>query len=204
MSTDSASSITSTAMGKDVFLKMLVAQLKNQDPLNPLDGTDFAAQLAQFSSLEQLTNMSSGFETLSEKIVALNSSQMAGLIGSEVTAEGNQIQADGTAKTLSYTLPENVVKGTVKIYDGTGTLVKTLTFGAQQAGTNSVTWDTSGLSGTYTFDVSGTNQTGASVTGSTLMTGTVTGVNFADGVSYLVVNGAEVAFEDVVSIKKSN
>lgn len=204
MSTDSTSSITSTAMGKDVFLKMLVAQLKNQDPLNPLDGTDFAAQLAQFSSLEQLTNMSSGLETLSEKIVALNSSQMAGLIGSQVTAEGNQIQADGTTQTLSYTLPENVVKGTVSIYDGTGTLVKTLTFGAQQAGTNSVTWDTSGLSGTYTFEVSGTNATGTSVSGSTLMTGTVTGVNFEDGVSYLVVNGAEVPFEDVVSIKKSN
>lgn len=127
MGTEIASGVTSSTMGKDIFLKMLVSQLKNQDPLNPLDGTDFAAQLAQFSSLEQLTNINSAIETLSGNMSALNGSQMAALIGSEVTA----------------------------VSDDTET------------------------------------------------TGTVSGITFEDGVTYLVVDGAEIAFEDVVSIRKA-
>jgi flagellar basal-body rod modification protein FlgD len=163
MSTESVSSAATQVIGKDVFMKMLLAQLKNQDPLNPLDGTDFAAQLAQFSSLEQLTNVSSQLESLSGNISAMNNSQMAGLIGCGVTSDGNQILADGTQKTLSYTLPEDAVKGNVNIYDESGALVKTLEFGTQAAGTNSVTWDSSGLSGTYNYAVSGLNKNGSQI-----------------------------------------
>jgi len=202
MSTESISSTTNSVMGKDVFMKMLVAQLKNQDPLNPLDGTDFAAQLAQFSSLEQLTNVSSQLESLNENAAAVNNGQMAGLIGREVTVEGNTIEADGTEKTLSYTLPEDAMSGTIKIYDDNGALVKTIEFGNQSEGANSVTWNSSGMSGTYTFEVSGYNKSGSQIAGSALTTGAVSGVNFQDGSTYLVVNGQEVAFADVVSISK--
>jgi len=88
MSTTSVGSATNSVMGKDAFLKMLIAQMKNQDPLNPLNGSDFAAQLAQFSSVEQLINVSSQLESLSTNIAAMANSQMSNLIGCEVDVRG--------------------------------------------------------------------------------------------------------------------
>ncbi len=201
-SATAAAAGTSKVMGKDVFLQMLVAQLKNQDPLNPMNGSDFAAQLAQFSSLEQLTNISSQLDTIGANMESLNNKQLAGFLGSEITAAGNTIQADGTSKTLTYSLAQDAQQATVKIYNDQGSLVKTIETGSQKAGLNSVTWNTSGLSGNYTFEVSAVDQKGQSVTAATLITGVVTGVNFKDGVPYLTVNGKEIAFKDVVSVKK--
>lgn len=196
-----AAATKETAIGKDVFLKMLVAQLKNQNPLSPLDGTDFAAQLAQFSSLEQLTNMSSQMESLSSSIGSMVNSQLVTMIGSEVTANGDTITADGTAKTLTYSLPSDVKSGQVDIYDSSGRLVSTLPIGSARAGINTVVWN-SPDSGAYTFAVSGTDLQGKTVSGTTMTTGKVTGVNFRNGTSYLVINGRNVAFGDIVSIKK--
>ncbi|MBP8985344.1 MAG: flagellar hook assembly protein FlgD [Syntrophobacterales bacterium] len=203
MSTGSVGSATNSVMGKDVFLKMLIAQLKNQDPLNPLSGADFAAQLAQFSSVEQLINVSSQLESLNTNIAAMANSQMSNLIGCEVTFEGNTVAADGTAKTLSYSLPEDVAKGTVSIYDEKGKLVKTIDFGSQQAGVNSVTWNPGSLTGTYTFQVNAQNKSGSTVKGTTLAKGTVSGITFKNGSSYLVVGGQEVAFSTVASVRRA-
>lgn len=191
-----------TTIGKDVFLKMLVAQLKNQNPLSPLDGTDFAAQLAQFSSLEQLTNMSKQMENLSSSIGSMVNSELVTMIGSEVSAKGNTITADGTAKTLTYSLASDISSGEIGIYDSNGSLVTTLPIGSAKAGTNTAVWDSSGRSGNYTFAVSGTDLQGKTVSGTTMTTGKVTGVNFQSGTSYLVVNGQNVAFGDVVSVNK--
>ncbi len=196
-----AAATKETEIGKDVFLKMLVAQLKNQNPLSPLDGTDFAAQLAQFSSLEQLTNMSTQMENLAASIGSMVNSQLVTMIGSEVTANGDTITADGTAKTLIYSLPSDIKSGEVDIYDSSSRLVAQLPIGSAKAGINTTVWNGSGT-GTYTFAVSGTDLQGNSVSGTTMITGKVTGVNFQDGSSYLVVNGQSIAFGDVVSVNK--
>ncbi|MBU8911758.1 MAG: flagellar hook assembly protein FlgD, partial [Desulfobacterales bacterium] len=84
-SSGSLQTLTSSTMGKDDFLKMMIAQLQHQDPLNPLDGTDFTAQLAQFSSLEQLSNMNTQLETLGLYQSSLNNAQSISLIGKEIT-----------------------------------------------------------------------------------------------------------------------
>lgn len=196
-----AAATKETEIGKDVFLKMLVAQLKNQNPLSPLDGTDFAAQLAQFSSLEQLTNMSTQMENLAASIGSMVNSQLVTMIGSEVTANGDTITADGTAKTLIYSLPSDIKSGEVDIYDSSSRLVAQLPIGSAKAGINTMLWNGSGT-GTYTFAVSGTDLQGNSVSGTTMVTGKVAGVNFQDGSSYLVVNGQSIAFGDVVSVNK--
>lgn len=88
--------ITTKAMGKDDFLKMLIAQLKNQDPTNPQQGTEFAAQLAQYSSLEQLTNLN---ETMTRQGLSNNKlieAQAVNLIGKQITAQTERTAADGT------------------------------------------------------------------------------------------------------------
>jgi flagellar basal-body rod modification protein FlgD len=198
----STASTKETAIGKDAFLKMLIAQLKNQNPLNPMDGTDFAAQLAQFSSLEQLTNMSTQMEKLSSSIGSMVNGQLVDMIGNYVTAKGNSVIADGTAKTLSYTLPSDIKNGQVDISDASGNTVASQKIGSAKAGLNTVVWNTSGRTGNYTFAVTGQDAKGNPVSGTTMTSGTVTGVNFESGSSSLVVNGQNIAFGDIVSISK--
>jgi flagellar basal-body rod modification protein FlgD len=82
----------SSQLGKDDFLKLLVAQLKNQDPANPMDSSQFMGQLAQFSSLEQMTNMAQGIDSLG---VSQAVSQGVALIGHQLIYS----RADGTTAT---------------------------------------------------------------------------------------------------------
>jgi flagellar basal-body rod modification protein FlgD len=93
--TTTESTASTSTLGKDAFLQMLVAQLKYQDPLNPADGTQFATQLAQFSSLEQLTNLNDSIESLA---VDTNSLQAVNLIGKTVVTDS----LSGTVTAVSF------------------------------------------------------------------------------------------------------
>ena len=195
--------LQSDTMGKDDFLEMMVAQLQNQDPLNPLDGTDFTAQLAQFSSLEQLVNTNEQLQNISLYQASLNNAQSINLIGQEITAGGDAIQADGSSVDLMYDLSENAREVTINIYDGEGNLVDTIEPGVQNAGENSVAWDcSSNESGDYTFEVSAINDNGDTITADTIIAGTVTGVTFKDGLPYLTVNEQELPFGNIISVNK--
>ena len=194
---------TKSILGQDDFMKMLIAQLQNQDPLNPMDGANFAAQLAQFSTVEQINNMSTQLKTMNASISAMNNAQITSLIGSQVTAQGNAINVTGSSSTLSYNLSSAIQKGTIKIYNSSGVAVKTLDIGSQNAGVNSVTWDSSGLpTGTYTFDIAATDKNGVSIPATTMVNGTISGITYKDGTPYITVNGQEIAFSSVSSIKK--
>lgn len=202
--TANATTAKNKILGQDDFLKMLIAQLQNQDPLNPLQGADFAAQLAQFSSLDQLTQMNTQLSALTSALSSTNNSQLAGLIGNAVVANGNSITVSGASTNLTYNLSQNVRQGTIKIYDSQGNLAQTLAFGSQQAGTNAMNWNTASVKpGAYTFAVSAVDSKGNPVTASTMTRGLVTGVTFQNGVPYLSVNGQNVAFGDILYITKS-
>ncbi len=199
----STANATKKVMGKDEFMKMLIAQLKNQNPLNPLDGTDFAAQLAQFSTVEQIGNMSGRLDAMASSMNVMNNTQMASLIGSEITAKGNSVNVSGSTSTLTYDLSGPIQKGTIKIYNSSGLPVKTLEIGSQSAGLNTLTWDSSGLpSGTYTFDVAATDKNGVVVPASAMITGKISGISYKDGTPYITVNGQDIAFSSVISVKK--
>jgi flagellar basal-body rod modification protein FlgD len=194
---------SSTTMGKDDFLKMMIAQLQNQDPLIPLDGTEFTAQLAQFSSLEQLSNMNAQLETLGLYQSSLNNTQSISLIGKEITATGNVIKVDGASANLAYNLSETAnVK--ISIYNEGGNLVDTLEPGTQQDGENSVAWDCSNVAaGNYTFEVSANDANGDAVRSYTMLTGKVTGVSFEEGFPVLSVNGQDISFGNIISVNES-
>ncbi len=206
--TSNANSATTKAkntLGKDAFMQMLIAQLQNQDPLNPMDGTQFVAQLAQFSSLEQLQNLNDVMGALPTSLGNATNAQMANLIGNQATAKGNAIAVSGSSAKISYKLPSDIQSGTIKIYNSNGTLVDTVKIGSQKTGMQSVTWNCSKqTAGNYTYEISATNSKGAAVTVDKIISGTITGVSFKDGTAYLTINGQEVAFSDVVSINKAN
>jgi flagellar basal-body rod modification protein FlgD len=191
-------------VGKDEFLKMLIAQLQYQDPLNPMDGTDFTAQLAQFSSLEQLTDMNTNLEYLYTNQVISNRVSAVNLIGKEITTLGNTVQVEGAPVTISYNLSEDVAAGAVNIYGIDGDVVKTIEFNNQEAGKNSVEWDCQGVEdGVYTYEVTAENSEGDTVTVDGLFTGMATGVSFSGETSYVLVDDIKIPFENVLYVKNN-
>jgi flagellar basal-body rod modification protein FlgD len=205
----SATTTTTTAsaknvLGKDDFLKMMIAQLKNQDPMNPMDGTAFTAQLAQFSSLEQLQNVNTQLTSFTKQQQALGNSQAVNFIGKQVLAKGNTVSVDGSPVPLGYNLAADAASGQIQVYDPNGLLVDALSFKTQKQGLNSVTWNCpSSAKGTYTFEVSALDKYGKAVSADTMVQGAVTGVNFHDGATSLSVGGREIGFSDIVSVKQT-
>jgi flagellar basal-body rod modification protein FlgD len=200
----SAKSTSKNTLGKDSFMKMMIAQLQNQDPLNPMDGTAFVAQLAQFSSLEQLQNLNDVMSTLPTYLGSFSNAQMANLIGSEATAAGNVITVSGSSTKITYQLPSDIQSGTVKIYNSNGALVDSVKIGSQKTGLQSTIWNSGSQSpGNYTYEVSAVDRSGAEVTVNKMISGQITGVSFKDGKSYLTINGQQVAFSDVATINKT-
>lgn len=195
----------SSALGKDDFLKMLLAQLKNQDPLKPVDGTDFAAQLAQFTSIEQLTNMSTQLASLASSQAAMTNTTAIDLIGKQVTAGGgNTVTVSGDTAQITYNLEKNAKQVTVNIYDASGSQIDSLEFNGQSQGVNTITWNCADLpKGDYKFDVTATDTSGNSINTQGIISGTVTDVKFKNNVIYLTVGGQDIPMSSVLSVKRS-
>ena len=99
----------SQQLGKDDFLKLLITQLAHQDPLSPMENTEFIAQMAQFSSLEQITNMSTGFTRLASM---LNNSEASSVIGKTVDIVSGETRVTGTVEAaVRGEKPQVVVNG---------------------------------------------------------------------------------------------
>jgi flagellar basal-body rod modification protein FlgD len=193
-------------VGKDEFMKMLIAQLKNQNPLNPMDGTDFAAQLAQFSSLEQLSNLNTELKAQSVNQMTLGYAQSVSMIGKEVVANtGNTVTANGQTVSLNYNLAKDAQSVTMSVMDKNGRLVKTWEEPAQKAGLNKATWDCSGVEkGDYTFQVTARDSSDGLVSANTMTSGLVTAVHFRSNQILATVNGCEVALSDILEIRTPN
>jgi flagellar basal-body rod modification protein FlgD len=197
-------------MGKDQFMKLLIAQLQNQDPTNPMDGSQMAAQLAQFSSLEQLQNINT---TLTDQasgsgalLGAVQSTAAINTLGHTVVAVGNGVQIGGAngATTVTADIGAAAKTATLHVYDSTGTEVGTSDLGALGAG-NKQTFDITGATknlpaGTYTYSIDAKDSAGAAVTVQTYMTGKVDGVS--SGSTGIVLNsgGLTIPYSSVVQV----
>jgi flagellar basal-body rod modification protein FlgD len=195
---------TAKTLGKDDFMKLLLAQLKNQDPLKPLDGTDFAAQLAQFSSLEQLSNMNAELKNLSLNQASTNYTQAINMIGKEVVANsGNALAVNSPSTELSYKLAKDAQTVTITILDKDGKVVKTWDETKQKSGMNKVTWDSAAVEkGDYSFLVKAKDSKGEPVSVDTMTSGVVTAVQFRNNGILVTVNGKDVPLSNIVEVRQ--
>jgi len=209
------SSFESNILGKDDFLNLLVTQLRHQDPLSPMESAEFTSQLAQFSSLEQMSNVNTNLEMLQLYQASINNSQAVGFIGKTIKALGNSIGvADGVADQIHFELAENASAVIAHIYDSHKNLVKTIQSGGLNAGEQSVEWDATDNDGnqvpdgTYTFEVIATDTDANPVSATTLITASVSGVSFKDGTTYLLAGNQEIpigsVFEVMEKLKPEN
>ena len=192
------------SVGKDEFMKLLLAQLKNQDPLKPMDGTDFAAQLAQFSSLEQLKNLNTTLETQSVNQMTLGYTQSVNMIGKEAVANsGNTVTANGQTAQLNYNLAKDAQNVTISIMDKDGKFIKSWDESAKSVGMNNATWDCSDVEkGDYSYRITATDSFGVPVMADTMSAGVVTAVHFRSNQILVTINGREVPLSDIREIKR--
>ena len=204
MSVDNNKTITKMAdedssLGKDDFLKLLIAQLSAQDPLDPMGAQDFSAQLAQFSGLEQMTNVNANLEILQKLQTASQHTSSLNLIGKTVESYGNAFNhSANSSETLSYSLASDAVSVRIDMFDSTGSQVDMIRIDNQGQGKNTASWDgfdkhgNSLPAGTYSYTVKADNQAGAAIAVDTFSSGLVSDVVFGKDETYAIVNGKEL------------
>jgi flagellar basal-body rod modification protein FlgD len=200
----------SGVLGKDDFLQLLVAQLKNQDPLNPSDPTEFTAQLAQFSSLEQLFNVNESLEQMSSGNTELERLSALSLLGREVVSESGSFRlAEGTTVKLGYQLQDSADEVQIHVRDQANRTVATLTANSLQAGEHFFEWD--GVDdngqvappGEYNLLVSALRGEDEAVTVSPLVSGLVTGVDLDEQGNMLITNSGDFLLNTVRSVRST-
>lgn len=183
-----------SALDKDSFMLLLVTQFKYQDPLNPMEDKEFIAQLAQFSSLEQLMNLNDSMGLLTD---ATNNQQMinaTSYIGKSVMAYGTSVSKQGeSVSAYEYAIEEDAVTGTISIFDSKdgSNFIYTETVNAKAAGKHTFTWDgktaagTEAPDGVYVVRMAFQNKDGAPIIFDSQVSGEVSGVISENGAVYL-------------------
>ncbi len=199
----------SSELGKDDFLRLLTVQLRHQDPLNPLDNTEFIAQMAQFSSLEQLQNMNQSLEKNLDSEgrlhAAFQNDLATSLVGKTVEVPTNQVEFDGDNETtLAYRLEGNAGKATLQIMDALGRSVREFELDTSVP-YSSITWDGRSQdgakvpAGSYRVVVSG-EVGGQPVSGEALKSVQVEAVRYVDGEATIRVDGREISLGDLSGV----
>jgi len=194
-------------LGPQAFMKLLTTQLANQDPLEPVSNEDFIAQLAQFAGVERLVDIDQGIQGLYGGISSMNNASMSNLLGRGVVAMGDhvQLEEDGGAD-LRFVTGGQVASGTVRVRDDNGSIVANLDLGAWSKGEHVIAWDGLGDDGgtlepgTYTFEIEAADETGASVPVDTLITGTVTELDYSDGVPRPSIDGVPIGLDEILRL----
>jgi len=188
---------------QDRFLTLLVTQLKNQDPLNPMDNSQVTSQMAQLSTVSGINQLNATVQALSASMTSSQSLQATSMIGHAVLVPGNQIAMASGSSNAAVELSNPADKVAVTISDAKGNVVRTLQLGAQQAGVVDFQWDGKNDSGTTLADGTYTYAASA-VQGSTTSTPTaltyamVNSVSLTSGVAQLNVgNMGDVALDSV-------
>lgn len=212
--TSSTSTTDTGALGRarlaenfDTFLSLLTTQLKNQDPLSPLDSNQFTQQIVQMTGVEQqlLTN------DLLKKLVSNTGSGVAtavSLIGKDVRAEADTAALKDGKAEWTYKLDREASDVKLEVLNAAGNVVRAIAPTDNAAGEHTFTWDgksaagTPLAEGTYSLRITAKDSEGATVTSSTYADGRVTGVEQDSGSTYVTLNGVKVPWDQIISIRE--
>ncbi|HUW27486.1 MAG TPA: flagellar hook assembly protein FlgD [Sulfuriferula sp.] len=206
MNPASAAPQSTAAAAQDTFMKLLVTQMQNQDPLNPLDNAQVTSQLAQLSTVTGIDKMNTTLQSLIGSYQSSQTLQAAGMIGHDVLAAGSSLSLSNGQATFGINLPGPADAVKITILDASGRPVHSMDLGSQPAGMLPLQWDgttdsgAAAASGQYSFTVSAT-QGGQSVNASTLAFGQVASVaSSGQGVMLNVPGLGAVNLADVQQI----
>lgn len=209
----------SSKLGKDEFLKLLMTQLGNQDPLSPMDNQAFVAQLAQFAQVELAQTTSQQLDALLLAQASNNQLQATSLVGKDAVLKSDGFTWTGPALstrgsqgvTLSGSVASAAAQVTAVVKDDSGKVVRRVELGPQAAGPFSFTWDgrdDSGAfaaSGHYTVSFTASDAQGQNVSAESLRTARITGVSFETGYAELILsNNERVKLADVLRVTQAS
>ena len=204
----STSTTTKTAAEdqQDRFLTLLVTQLKNQDPLNPMDNAQMTSQMAQMSTVSGIEKLNTTLNSLVDNIGTSQSMQAASMIGKGVLVPGSGLTLSDGAAYAGINLESAADQVTLKIMDSSGNVIQTEKLGAHEAGVFNIGWDgkladeTTAPAGNYTFSVEAV-QGGNTVTATALQVGTVSALTrTSSGFQLDLGSLGTVDFSDVLEV----
>jgi flagellar basal-body rod modification protein FlgD len=194
------------SLTQEDFLNLLVTQMQFQDPMNPLDNYQMAAQLAQLGTIEGINTLTQSIDVMNAYQAATAHLQVVGLIGKKVEAVGNSLTLNqGNPAEGSYQL-SRAGRVTIDVYDSNGNLVKTLEEGMKDTTKQRFSWDGLNQSGqrvpdgTYSFKVKALDSRGDPISVSTGMMGVVTGISFENGITYVNIGSDKVTLSSIFAI----
>jgi flagellar basal-body rod modification protein FlgD len=197
-----------TTLGKDAFLKLLVAQMQNQDPLEPQSNEQFIQQLAQLTQVEELMDMNKGFESIFMALNSMNNSSMTQLLGTQVVAYGNQFHYSGEGD-IDIHYQANVETSACKmiVKDEGGSVVWAGPVENLESGEGSFSWSGEDFDGNpleegnYTFSLEGTTSDGTPVEINEIMVGVVDGMSYLEGIPQPSISGIQFDLSMVLRVE---
>lgn len=189
------------------FLKLLITQLQNQDPLEPMSATEFTSQLVQFAGVEQQINANANLEKLLKLQQTSQISSMVGFIGNAVEARGNTVYLEDGVAESTYTLDVNADDITITVRNEAGLTVFTVD-GEPGVGTHDFLWDgkdKNGIlqpDGAYIIIVSALDREDNLLDVSQTVSGRIIGAGAEDGVVSLFMGDVVILMDDVISVKE--
>ncbi len=208
-----ATSLASTAqqptqeLGEQEFLNLLMTQLGNQDPLNPMQSADFAEQVASMNQVKQLMGANERLDQLMLGMTSMNNQSAVQLVGKEVIAKGDSFShVEGSTQEMHFDLPQDADRVTVTIRDSEGREVRTIDAFDKSSGMQSIEWNglkndlTEVPPGDFTFDIQAEDANGDPIEVTTYVRGTVDELRFDNGFPMLVVGGAEITLDQILRV----
>lgn len=209
-----ANSSREVNLGKDDFLKLLLIQLKSQNPMKPIDNMEFATQLAQFSQLEQLTNIRKLLENQTSSLDSLTQIlqgvSMSNVLGEYASAYTNKVHFTGENEpTIGYTLDSNVQSGEAIIKDWTGREVRRIQLSRDMlaTGEHTFSWDGRDSNGNilpvgdYYVQIIVSNFNGSTFNLSTFCTGKIEAIRFKSDGTVIVIDNIEIPLKNLIAVK---
>lgn len=200
-----AATTPSNTLGKDAFLKLLVAQLQHQDPTNTQDPNQMVQQMATFTSLEAQQNTNTLLANIQTQNAALYQAQSADLIGKKVQITSSKVSLSGGAASIGVNMA-SLGNATLTIKNSSGKTVATLGPGALGAGDSTINWngkDSDGNQlpdGTYTVSVSAKDASGNAINATTTTSAVVTAVSFVDNEVKVTAGGSQYSLANITRI----